>query len=326
MEGKIEAILRPYENTPEWPHFYGEQEIQKILNFLPDKDKINARLFNAVTDSIEGIIEKANRQIRTTKRTFNLASAGGLLIILNDLVDILSPDILARRVRKCFHKRTATGEIRFPEVTLVWAINAAHYTQITPTLKGMPLLIMPSGLPDPNNIDGFVQTLDKKWSAYEGKPFLITDDDTFEKSEFRKFSDDAKKKAPMPRHEVWRLQYKENPYLRSLSKEELLQHGQKVIARSGRMISVKAKQKPSKELMDELGSQFTHFLEEMNFRAIDMREFGPKVQALNERFHIITKEKKKQSREYKNKIGRGAPCPCQSGKTYSKCCGRKPDA
>lgn len=60
-EDKIEAILKPYEDNPEWPHFYGQQELHKIINFLPDKEKINVRLFNAVTDSIEGIVEKANR-------------------------------------------------------------------------------------------------------------------------------------------------------------------------------------------------------------------------------------------------------------------------
>lgn len=38
-----------------------------------------------------------------------------------------------------------------------------------------------------------------------------------------------------------------------------------------------------------------------------------------------SKQKKanRQSKSYKNKIGRGAPCPCKSGKTYSRCCGKK---
>lgn len=325
-EDKIEAILRPYEDTPEWPHFYGEQDLQKILTFLPDKEKINARLFNAVTDSIEGIVEKANRQIRTTKRTFNLPSAGGLLIILNDLVDILSPKMLAGRVRRCFHKRTATGDVRFPEITFAWAINMAHYTQVTPSLKAMPLLIMPSGQPDPHNIEAFLNNLGKKWAAFEGVPHFETDADRFKKLEFRKFSDDKKETGLKPRHAVWRLQYKKNPYLRSLSKEELLLHGQKIMSRAGRMIYVKAKSRPSNELRGEVMSQFTHFIEEMNYRAIDMREFHPMVEALDENFLINPKEKKKQSKEYKNKIGRGAPCPCMSGKTYSKCCGRKTDA
>jgi hypothetical protein len=35
------------------------------------------------------------------------------------------------------------------------------------------------------------------------------------------------------------------------------------------------------------------------------------------------KRANRASNIHKNKIGRGAPCPCQSGKTYSKCCGRQ---
>ena len=34
-------------------------------------------------------------------------------------------------------------------------------------------------------------------------------------------------------------------------------------------------------------------------------------------------KKKRQSKAYKNKIGRGARCPCNSGKTYARCHGRR---
>lgn len=147
-QDKINALLQPYEGTPEWPLFYGEQEVHKIVSFLTNRDELNSKIFNTITDSIEGIIEKANRQIRETKRTFDLPSAGGL--------------------------------------------------------------------PDPNDIESFVGLLGRKWSAYDGKPFLKTTADYFKGQEFKKFSDDAKKQAPMPRHEVWRLKYRENPHLRAL--------------------------------------------------------------------------------------------------------------
>ncbi len=176
---KIETILKLYEGTPEWPLFYGEQELPKIVNFLPHPEKINARILEAVTDSIEGLFEKANRQIRRTKQTFDLPSAGGLLVILNDLVDVLSPDILAFRVRRCLQKRTKTGKRRFPEITVVWAINTAHYTQIASKLRVMPLLIMPSGLPDPNHVETFVNLLGERWSAFDGKPHLRTGAEAF---------------------------------------------------------------------------------------------------------------------------------------------------
>ena len=270
---KIEAILKPYEGTAEWPLFYGEQELQKIVNFLPNPEKINAKILEAVTDSIEGLFEKANRQIRTTKQTFGLPSSGGLLVILNDLVDVLSPDILAFRVRRCLQKRTKTGEPRFPEVTVVWAINTAHYTQLTPTLKAMPLLIMPSGLPDPNHVETFVGLLGERWSAFEGQPHLRTNAETLKNFKFSTFRDEANKSGSLPRHEVWRLQYRQNPHLRNLSKIELFKYGLRSSSEMEDMLCTESKEKLTPELMDEVGRKFTYFLEEMNFRGIDMREF-----------------------------------------------------
>lgn len=270
---KIETILKPYENTPEWPLFYGEQELHKIVNFLPDGEKINAKIIEAVTDSIETLIKKANRQIRVTKETFNLPSAGGLLIIVNDLVDILSPDMLALRVRRCLQKQTAAKEKRFQEITVVLAVNAVHYTQITPTLKAMPILIMPSGLPDPNDIQSFAQVLAERWSTFEGKPHLKAAAEIFKKLKFNKFSDDDRTKRPMPRHEVWQRQYRNNPHLRKLSKEELIRYGLIASSQMDEMLSVESKRELTAEYMEEVGRKFTHFLEEMNFRGIDMREF-----------------------------------------------------
>lgn len=269
---KIEAILKPYEDTPEWPLFYGEQELHKIVNYLPEPEKINGKILEAVTDSIEKLFSKANRQIRTTKQTFGLPSAGGLLIILNDLVDILSPDLLAFRVRRCLQKRLNVEERRFPEITVVLAINTAHYTQLNPTLKAMPLLIMPSGLPDPNHIETFVDLLGERWSAFEGKPHLRTSAETFRNLKFSTFRADAKKSGSLSRTEAWISQYRQNPHLRGLSKTELFEYGRMSDSEMDKMLC-SPKEKLTPELMNEVGQKFIHFVEEMNFRGIDMREF-----------------------------------------------------
>ncbi len=69
---KIESILAPYQETPEWPVFFGKQDLNKVLQHLPDGDKIRAKIFGTITRSIEAVVEKANRQIRATKETFEL--------------------------------------------------------------------------------------------------------------------------------------------------------------------------------------------------------------------------------------------------------------
>jgi len=39
------------------------------------------------------------------------------------------------------------------------------------------------------------------------------------------------------------------------------------------MLCTESREKLTPELMDEVGQKFMHFVEEMNFRGIDMREF-----------------------------------------------------
>ncbi len=89
----------------------------------------------------------------------------------------------------------------------------------------MPLLIMPSGLPDPNHVETFVNLLGERWSAFDGKPHLRTGAEAFKDFKFSAFRTDVKRTGLLPRHEVWRLQYRENPHLRSLSKTELFEYG-----------------------------------------------------------------------------------------------------
>lgn len=333
---KIEAILAPYRETPEWPLFFGAQEIQKILQYLPEREKINERIINAVTESIEGIVEKANRQIRMTKATFNLPDAGGLLVIFNDLVDIFSPEIVAYRVRKSLNKRTPAGELRFPHVSDVLIINGAHYAQLNPTLQGVPILTMPNDVPEAGMVEEFVSSLIQKWGAFDRMPLINIDSQKAPAFEFKKFSDDAKERSgPITVHDFWRREYRKRPYLRPLGKEDLFRHGRQVFEELTPCF-LKGVTRPPRERMDYLMARFTHFLEEIHVRGIDMREWTPSLDGFKEKIDQMyprnlskdgrqperTRTKQKsQSKSHKNKIGRGAPCPCQSGKAYSRCCG-----
>jgi hypothetical protein len=333
---KLKTILEPHRNRPEWPVFFGPQDLQTVLAYLPDGKEINAQIVNALTDSIERIIEKANRQIRVTKEKFGLPDAAGLLVIFNDAVESFSPDVVAYRVKKTLRKRTGSGDVRFPEVTVVLVINGGHYSQLTPTLKGHPILVMPSGLPDPNGIEAFASSLLPNWSSFEGVSLVKMETEAFPKLSFESVQRKKKEKQrPLTVEEYWRAQYRRSPYLRKLSKEDLLHHGGKLLEDIGPRFLKGAPQTPKDYLMD-LMARFTHFLEEANFRAIDMRElemdgFTERLQIFQnqpqqDKTHRVSDSRAKQkrvSRAYKNKVGRGAPCPCQSGKTYSRCHGGK---
>jgi hypothetical protein len=283
VNDKVEAILAPYRETPEWPIFYGEQEIQKVLRNLPDGDKVGAKLMEALTDSIEAIVEKANRQIRATKETFGLPDAGGLLIIVNDTVDILSPDLITYRVRRALNKRTSGGESRFPHVSAVLLIGGAHYTQMTPTLKGMPLLLIPNAVPEEEIVQAFVSVLNEKWSAFEGRPLIHIEPEAVLGLNFRRVSDDAKQSAgPLTRQDYLSMMYQQQPYLRPLSEDQVLEFGSRALEDIAVRLIKGAPKTPNEE-MEKLFISWSDFLDEAKHRGLDMRKLIAESDGLNEK-------------------------------------------
>jgi hypothetical protein len=334
---KIARILEPYRDTPEWPMLYGEQQIHTVLSFLPNGKELNKQIFTAVTDSIEGLIESANRQIRATKESFGIPDAGGLLVIFNENIAVMSPDIVAHRVARTLRKKTESGDIRYPHVTVVMVINTGHYTQIDEQLKGLPIWVMPTGQPDPNNVESFASSLLPKWAAFDHQPLVRAKTEDFSKMSFQQFRKPSEIPKQIKRYDHWRLQYRGVRYLRRLTEGQLLAYGRKLFEDiSPRFL--KGAPKTPHDYMAILMERFTHFLEETGLRGVDLRRLFPEPAAERERLEALFEEynkhktdngpltrakQRRQSRAHKNKIGRGAPCPCGSGKTYSRCHGRK---
>ncbi|MDQ3667899.1 MAG: hypothetical protein M3410_15275 [Acidobacteriota bacterium] len=172
---KVGKVLKPYTRRSNWPIVFGAIDIQQVLKHLPDGEKINAEIVEAVTDSIEGVVESANRQIRTTKESFKLTDSNGILVILNDVVETLTPELLHYRINKCLKKRYASRELRFPHVQVVVVITTTHYTQVEPELKAMPILIIPRQPAETDTVRQFVDSLITRWSKFERRPLIKFD-------------------------------------------------------------------------------------------------------------------------------------------------------
>lgn len=283
---KMEAILAPYRETPEWPIFFGEQELEGVLQHLPDRDRIRATIFHAITRSIEAVVEKANRQIRETKRTFDLPEAGGLLIIVNDAVDILAPDVVMYRISRALNKRR-NGNLRYENISAVMLIGGAHYTQLKPDLKGIPILIIPNAVPQAAQVETFISELNRKWAAFEGAPFIPIPVEDVTKLTFRASNVDAREATqPLTRQRYWSLLYKRNPYLRSLSEDELLEFGGKALEEvAARML--KGVPKTPFEQMESKFIRWSNFLDEVDHRGTDMRKLVAKTGGLAERMETL---------------------------------------
>lgn len=276
MSAKIERILEPHQASPEWPRFYGTWPLDRVLLRLPNGVEIRREIIRAATSSIDNLYRDANRQIRETQRTFGLPGTAGMLVIVNDMITVLSPAIVATRIVELDRKQTVDGTKRFPHVDLTWVISDAHEVILGPEERGEPSTFI-SSRPKSDPVAVSAIDLHARWARWNGLSVSRSELDSLsELDEIVRRS--VPEEAKVPRHELWRRQYRANPYLRLLDHDELLRRGAEVVFEAGTSF---LKELPSVSAIERHRriERFTHLIEELNFRGIDLREMQPLVQA-----------------------------------------------
>ncbi|MBV9068999.1 MAG: hypothetical protein JO093_01230 [Acidobacteria bacterium] len=271
---KIEAILKPYEESDDWPLFYGRRDIGGILPHLPNSEALRKKLYEAVSSAIPELVRKANRQIRVTKQTFGLPEAHGILIVLNDLVEILNPEIIAHRVGITLAKKNPDKSLQFSEIQAVWIVSEQHMVRLTPSLRAFPEIVMSHpALPNDALTDEFLRRIQGFWAAFNGLPVVWLQPEQFKNLKYQSAGEKQDEALPITTSEHWAREYRARPYLRSLSADELLTYGAKLVVESGNQF---LKGSPSRhhERMRG-GRRFGEFMEEFNHRNLDLRALAP---------------------------------------------------
>lgn len=267
---KVEEELGKHRERPEFPRFYGSADLSKVLSHLPDGQQIQRRILNSVTRTVEAAVRSAEEQIRDTRGIFNLEHSAGLLVLLNESIEILSPKVLVKKVSALMY-RTRSGKSDAQVVDFAWLLSEGHLTPLVPGLDAFPSVLIEG------SSDGFpwfraaFQRLEEGWAkrnygAYATSSAESLDGMTFESSE--------RVKSPPPksirRYEVWEREYDANPFLRSLSDEQVLEYGADVFRRTAPFLLTGGPRAPREE-MDQLRRAATCFFRESSYRALDLR-------------------------------------------------------
>jgi hypothetical protein len=288
MEPKAQAILDKHKDRPEYPVFIGPWSLDKILKYLPDGESINKEVFYATTSALEDSVENANRQIRETKKVFEISESQGVLIILNDCVEILSPNLIAHRVSQLLNKKSSSGDIRCPHLSVIWIVSEIHVIKTDIGQELIPSIILVNDYShNHQEASDYVTWLQKKWASFNNIP-LIEGRLDFKNIHFSKRKETDSPKM-IPRSEMWRKQYSQIPYLRHLNREQLLAYGQKLWSEITLVFFRESHEKSAQEKVFELMKKLTHWMEEIDYQGIDLREFSPN---LNEALHRFRQEEK----------------------------------
>ena len=275
---KVDKKLDPHRDRTDFPLFYWNAELDDILKHLPDGKEIREKIFFSITKSLQKAIEKADDQIEATKTILDEPKACGALVLLNEAVQVLEPKVVAYVVRYMLNKKNKNNVYRYRNINFAYFISEAHSFKINENLNGDVLLIIegPTAKFHPIAIEKF-ESLNMEWAQYNDAPLYEVEGDI---PDFSKLPITGKTKTTqkqnedqMARHELWRKQYKEKPYLRDLNEEFFIKYGEKVIIELAPHF---LKGHPKKEEAEtlKLMIMWTHFLEEAEYRKFDMKKLN----------------------------------------------------
>ncbi len=277
-EYKAVAILEKQRERPEFPVFYEPWDSDKILNCLPDGKYVKERMVKAITTGLKSSLKKANKQIAGAKKTYDIETAEGILIIINDSVEILSPEVIAYRVSQLLREKDKSGNLLYPNVVVALTVGGLHTLELGSGQELMPLVtVVNSGVADFESVKDYTRWLERKWAEFNNVPLIEID---IEPEDLRTSKrKEIQSPRQLTRSDLWKEQYRGNPYLRKLSEDDLLAHGQKL---SYELMPYHLRgdhPKPSEQRVRELLELNTHLMEEFNHRGLDFRKFSSAVHA-----------------------------------------------
>lgn len=269
---KIDREIDRHREREEFPIFYGRMELNKVIKNFPDKEKINSKIVNSISRSIEDAVRSAEEQIYHTRQNLQLPDAASVLIILNESIQALDPYTVNWRVSKLM-RRERSGNVESEKLNFVLSVFESHSVDADGYLRPVILLRGPGAERFPW-FEDFYDELMAKWGEYNKTQSMVGASET--PSDLQTTFYQSKEIPPesgITRQELWCLHYRANPYLRNLKDEDVLAHGSKLIGQiSPNFIKGAIKQELNEDLFKAKLEAFTHFLEEMNYRGLDIRK------------------------------------------------------
>lgn len=165
-EYKVEERLAPHRKRTKFPVFYWDADLNELLSHLPDGQDIRREISNAVTRSVQGALEKADDQIEATKRALGLERSCGAVVILNERVGILAPELVTAKASQMLLK-TRDGAFRYKNIAYVWIVSESHRLTTTERTEHLPLILLEGPTADAHSEAAkYLDSLQLKWAQF----------------------------------------------------------------------------------------------------------------------------------------------------------------
>lgn len=263
--GRMKNLNDEFRERDDWPVFFGKADISKFAKHTVEPEHIMHKVTDRAGRAIKNHLSKAHKQLEAHQRRTQKTNLLKLVILINEDNELYHPDLI-RHVTLKELNRKSKGELSRKHIDAVLYLTERHAT-ISEGKMVYPILIIEGNefkqTPWKSDLLNFVI---EKWAKWGGKQKL---DVKIPPNKFETIEDVPE---VMARSDWWRVHYKRNPYLRSLSDAELREKFEENQVCSLMYTLKGCPFKPPETEIHNNIERFTHLLEEINHRGMCMTE------------------------------------------------------
>jgi len=273
MSPKVDKELDKHRNRDDFTLIYGPVELQKKMRHLPNQENINIRIYRNITRSIEDAVRSAERQVQDTKEILDIHDAIGLVVLLNEGIEVLSPDIAGRKVSELLCRERSDGSIG-SSISFVWCLFESHIAEFEGHPSAFPCILLEG--PNAESLgwfDALFSDLLNGWARYNNANLVHSNAEKITDLSYRNSQpEEPKDPLKLTRQEHWEQRYSANPYLRGIEDDDVLAHGAKVFSTLTPYFLKGGPRLPMHQL-EPLFAAWSDFLQESRHRGLDLKGF-----------------------------------------------------
>jgi hypothetical protein len=211
---RVSNLTDKLRENRDWPAFYGKWPMERVLSNADDPAAVRDQLYDKVGRAIVRHIHKANKQLAAHSLAFPRKNNVRILILINEDHCDYHPEMMTYILSRAL-SRTENDEPKYANIDAMVFMSERHATVVGQQLT-YPIVILFGKRTAPWK-ENVVYRITRAWSVWNNARYIDISEKAIEA--LQGFSTIDVVPDRMRRQELWQLEYRRMPYMRSWSKE-----------------------------------------------------------------------------------------------------------
>lgn len=155
----------------------GQYSVQALLATRPNGNALFAKATNLIATAVADGLAEANRQIAGTKELLGLSATDGVVVILNDLVEILGPQVVIKRCLERLEKLEEDGQPYHANIALILYFSEKHLREVAGGQAAVTFQLYNQHVTALHDLNAFSTQFIEGWARFNGRTY---EEQTFE--------------------------------------------------------------------------------------------------------------------------------------------------